>query len=622
MRTLVNSALKYFLLSSLISLLASIAWAISPTIADKLTSAYPGTCTPDGMYCAHFAPTEIPVHAIAHYLKSAKKSIRIATYNMDVEEFVDVLNDKLNQGVRVEFGADYKLSYQSNLVWNRLKPHKNLTKFRLPVFRGSNPQMHNKIIIIDGEVVVFGSANFTYSGLVANYENVLAVKQPGIVAKFSQEVDELKANALSSCRILASPAAACGTGTENWDLAVDALLKTGSLPANILSAEAKCGKLGEAWGLLDERNLLKFNLTKCITDAALRDKLLAAAKAIENQEKYVDGSPTSSATLTERTQMQSGPFEVYFSPEDNVQDALIRELKKTLANPTDAFALISTNFITNKRIADALVEMHRKGVRLQVFFDRGRFDDPSFQAQLQVLSEIGLTIFDNALTGPYGSNHNKMAVIGVGKDLTLLNGSANWSVSAMGRNDENFLIIRHPELAAIYAREIISQLYVYRFGHNGSDPAFIDFAKFISHRSPCLNALLIDGASCKASTGQEWRPGALSSAILSLEDVPADPKTEQVWVWVRQIEENRGLKALPLFTDTYFSGRWLTSVPVPPQWNIQFKFFKAPKGYDPNTQGIPNDGWEYQGSQGPDRELQVAPISAHVIRQIYKWGQK
>lgn len=600
---------------------ATLAAVAPATVAPKILPPFVGTCTPSGEFCAHFAPTEIPVHVVAQYLRSAKSSIRIATYNMDVEEFHHILEEKLSQGVAVEFAVDFKLSYTTNVVWNSLRPRPGLVRYRLPVFRGANPQMHNKIIVIDNELVLFGSANFTYSGLVANYENILAVSKPEVVAQFNAELDELRANALVACRLFATPMAACGHGTESWDPRLHELLTTGRLPSDVVvSGSSSCSRLLKgAGGLLDERNLPFADLDACISDKDFKNKILALTQAIEGNERYADGNPTGSSDFKEKRHSRAGDFEVYFSPEDNIQRVILRELSRALDDPRNSFVLVSTNFITNIAIAHKLADLHKAGVYIEMFFDRGRYEDPSFGHALSILREIPITVFDNALTGPYGSNHNKMAIVGAGQNLALLNGSANWSSSAVKRNDENLTVSRDPSLVAIYAREIVSQLFVYRFAQNAGDPVLNNLLGFLGAKIPCLDALLGRSESCLTVQGRKWTPFVVSPILLSVEEVPASYKAEQVWVWVRQFEENYGIRAIPLFSDDHFAGRWLTSVPVPPNWSIEYKFFKVPKGYDPNTQGIPNEAWEY--GPGPDRRVTAASFGVHVVREIYRWGR-
>ena len=47
--------------------------------------------------------------------------------------------------------------------------------------------MHHKVIIIDGEVVVTGSYNFTQSADEKNDENLLIIHDPQVAALFEQE---------------------------------------------------------------------------------------------------------------------------------------------------------------------------------------------------------------------------------------------------------------------------------------------------------------------------------------------------------------------------------------------------------------------------------------------------
>ena len=151
----------------------------------SLPAHFQGVCTPNKTNCVYFSPTDLPVEAVRAYLKSARKSIRIATYNMSIADYADILMDKANRGVRIEYAVDYKLSFQ-NKLWPKIDGnHYLVTKYRLPVMRGGNPQMHNKLILIDEEtddpVLLTGSANYSYMGLIANYENIFATKDKKII---------------------------------------------------------------------------------------------------------------------------------------------------------------------------------------------------------------------------------------------------------------------------------------------------------------------------------------------------------------------------------------------------------------------------------------------------------
>jgi phosphatidylserine/phosphatidylglycerophosphate/cardiolipin synthase-like enzyme len=613
-------------------LLASLLLGLVPGVS---RAGYEGTCTPDGVACAYFSPSDMPIHAVGQALRSARSSIRIATYNMDVLHYVTLLEEKLKQGIPVEFMVDYKLSIDSNIVWRSLADHPLLRRYRLPVMRGGNPQMHNKIIIVDNAVVLLGSANFTYSGLVANYENVLAIRDPGVVQKFNAELDELRAIAHVTCEIFATPATSCGKGTEAWDPNFHTFLYTGKLPAAVVARTKTCKKLTTGSGLFTARNQPAV-APSCFTDPRYGTLL----ERVSPIERFVDGTQTASLPATKtKFDNQRGRFRVYFSPEDNVEQIIVWELEATLKKPAESFAYIATNFITNYKIASTLVKMKAAGVRMKIFFDRGRYEDEDFKQQLKQLENLGftrgetgmssnlITVFNNDLTGPYACNHNKMAVIGVGNRLRLVNGSANWSSSAMNKNDENLVVIEDSALAAIYLREILSQLYVYRYYQQEQSAGFVDDLNFLIPRVPCLKALLGLEEACTLAGGATWRPAASSSVVLSVA-APFDGTTESVWAWVAGWGGKPQGGFVPLYTHRVFNGRWVAGLPGPrvgpglPPATLWFKFIRWPTNLpgptDPSQ--VSADRWEFGGFD--NRRVDLSGMAVQVIRDKYTWGQR
>jgi phosphatidylserine/phosphatidylglycerophosphate/cardiolipin synthase-like enzyme len=592
-----------------------------------------GSCTPNDEFCASFAPSDMPLHDVARALKSAKKSIRIAIYNMDALEFADILKERLDQGVSVEFLVDYKLSASSNIVFRSLGEHRGLKRLRIPVLRGANPQMHNKIIIVDGEKLLFGSANFTYSGLVANYENVMSTTNPLMIKKFSEELDELKNVAEISCKIFTQDPSKCGTAQEKWDSSFHTIASTGKLAASVLKEGCTPD---EFRGFLDPRNqLLKgFRGGKDLKDCLSDDRYLKLAEQLGSVEKYADGSRVRDvrAYRPDYNPLSGEKIRVLFSPEDPVEAAIVKELELTLKNPSESFAYLSVNFITNKSIAATLLKLHEAGVRMRIFLDKGRVEDPMFQSQMPTLSKLGIgggesgisknaiTVFTNELTGPYGCNHNKMGVVYSPQGgLRLLNGSANWSGGAMNNNDENFTVVQDDALASIYLKEIVSQLYTYRYMQQEQNPGFVDDVKVLTSKAPCLGALLGKTKSCKVN-GKDWFPETYANVALSLEGVPADARTDSVWVRVANARGN-GV-SLPLFTHEVFNGRWLVAVPVPLGETLQFKFYKSARRYFAKliNLGLPNESWEY-GGIGNDRTVVAPNLSVQAIKGRYTWGK-
>lgn len=628
---------------------------------------YPKTCTPDQKYCAHFAPTDMPVHAVGDYLKSAKRKIRIATYNMNVPWYVDIIKNRIDNNVEVEFLVDYKLSYGSNQVWNKLvamslnKP--NVKFYRIPVLRGRNPQMHNKIIFVDDEVVLFGSANWTMSGLIGNYENVLAVRgvKP-ILQQFNAELDELREHSKLACETFVSDPKKCGTGQEAklWDAGFHTLATTGKFAEGTIKTDETCKSLTFAFLNTVNQPQVSFNqLTGCFTDASVGAKYTALAQKIQNNERYVDGSltkddpPRWSPRYT-HTSKQTGPVKIFFSPEDNVEWAILKELRDTMKDPETAkrsFAYVSTNFITNKAIAEDLAKMLAAGVRIRVFFDRGRLEDKNFQQALSILAPFKFlegggagVVFDNQLSGPYGCNHNKMAVIYTPQGgLKLLNGSANWSLGAMASNDENLFVIEDERIAAIYLREILSQQFVYKHGSNEQNNDWKGELKALTEdpqnlytkfNKACFKALLQPGQSCNTFSVNDqgvsnndnvtWQPKLGARIAMSVTKVPGNPDVDAIWAWIKQDGHGpNGGFGVPVYTDDTFASKWVTSLPVYAGQDVEFKFLKTNKEFDPNKQPFSAAGWTDWEPIGDfvNRKAKATSLSIHRVSNAnYTWG--
>jgi phosphatidylserine/phosphatidylglycerophosphate/cardiolipin synthase-like enzyme len=62
---------------------------------------------------------------------------------------------------------------------------------------GNPDEMHHKVFIIDGEIVVLGSYNFSASAETSNDENMLIIYSPDLAGQFLQEFQRVYAGARS-----------------------------------------------------------------------------------------------------------------------------------------------------------------------------------------------------------------------------------------------------------------------------------------------------------------------------------------------------------------------------------------------------------------------------------------
>jgi phosphatidylserine/phosphatidylglycerophosphate/cardiolipin synthase-like enzyme len=134
--------------------------------------------------------------------------------------------------------------------------------------------------------------------------------------------------------------------------------------------------------------------------------------------------------------------EVYFSPKGGCTQALVRELaasKQTI--------LVQAYSFTSTPIAAALVAASRRGVRVEAVLDKSNKTGKYSAADFLVNARIPTWI-----DGSHAIAHNKVMVI---DNSTVVTGSFNFTKAAEESNAENLLILRSPDLAALYTDEFL-----------------------------------------------------------------------------------------------------------------------------------------------------------------------
>ncbi|MFH0775951.1 MAG: phospholipase D-like domain-containing protein [bacterium] len=128
--------------------------------------------------------------------------------------------------------------------------------------------------------------------------------------------------------------------------------------------------------------------------------------------------------------------EVYFAPSDEPESQIL----KAIGSATQSIYM-AIFYLTNDRMYKALKDAVERGVEVKGVFDERGASDNNSEALRLVRSGNGVI---DALSGLV---HHKFCIID--KSIVIA-GSANWSRSAMNRNDENTLIIHSPKIALAY----------------------------------------------------------------------------------------------------------------------------------------------------------------------------
>jgi phosphatidylserine/phosphatidylglycerophosphate/cardiolipin synthase-like enzyme len=140
------------------------------------------------------------------------------------------------------------------------------------------------------------------------------------------------------------------------------------------------------------------------------------------------------------SQSWAGPqanIEVFFSPQGGCTEAVV----KALDHATNT-VLVQAYSFTSAPIAKALVDAHRRGVKVQVILDRSQRTQKYSSADF--VAHAGIPTFIDA---KHAISHNKIMII---DGYEVLTGSFNFTKAAEEHNAENLLVIRDAPLAVKY----------------------------------------------------------------------------------------------------------------------------------------------------------------------------
>jgi phosphatidylserine/phosphatidylglycerophosphate/cardiolipin synthase-like enzyme len=144
------------------------------------------------------------------------------------------------------------------------------------------------------------------------------------------------------------------------------------------------------------------------------------------------GAPLHATDIT----LNNTPAKVYFSPNGGATDAIVKEIGGAKSE-----ILVQAYSFTSTPIAKALVDAHKRGVRVEAVLDKSqrkvKYTSATFLANMRVPTYID---------DKHAIAHNKIMII----DKTIvITGSFNFTKAAEEKNAENLLMIRSKDLAAL-----------------------------------------------------------------------------------------------------------------------------------------------------------------------------
>ncbi len=139
------------------------------------------------------------------------------------------------------------------------------------------------------------------------------------------------------------------------------------------------------------------------------------------------------------TQDKPGAWEVFFSPHGGCTEAIIRELDNAKSS-----VLVQAYSFTSAPIAKALLDAHKRGVKVGVILDKSQSTERYSSATFLLNSGIPVKI-----DARHAIAHSKVMVI---DGETVITGSFNFTKAAEDNNEENLVVVNDKRLAEIYAK--------------------------------------------------------------------------------------------------------------------------------------------------------------------------
>lgn len=139
----------------------------------------------------YFTPSGAPQKIVRDAIRNAQKSIKIAMFYFTDDLLMAELAAAQARGVQIDAVWDFR-------GWERFEDSEidDALHLGIGVVDAMPGLVHHKFAVIDDEIVITGSTNWSDSGFFSNDENLLVITSPELAAQFSQHFERLRQDAL------------------------------------------------------------------------------------------------------------------------------------------------------------------------------------------------------------------------------------------------------------------------------------------------------------------------------------------------------------------------------------------------------------------------------------------
>ena len=135
---------------------------------------------------AFFSPGTACRNAIIHHLNSAKSILKICVFTISDDLITAAIIQAKHRGVNVLILTDNDKLYDLGSDIIQLAKEGIVTRID-----NTSNHMHHKFMIVDDQILVNGSYNWTRSAANYNQENIIVSREQSLINLFNKEFDKL-----------------------------------------------------------------------------------------------------------------------------------------------------------------------------------------------------------------------------------------------------------------------------------------------------------------------------------------------------------------------------------------------------------------------------------------------
>jgi phosphatidylserine/phosphatidylglycerophosphate/cardiolipin synthase-like enzyme len=237
--------------------------------------------------------------------------------------------------------------------------------------------------------------------------------------------------------------------SDNLDRTDPQILKDAGIP---ILGDRREGLMHDKFMVIDKSEVwlgsMNFTDSGAYTDnnnlMRIRSVEMAENYTKEFEEMFVDdmfGPDVVAETPNPRVIIDGTPIDVYFSPDDHVQDSFV----ELIENAQESINFLAYSF-TSDPIGDAIRAIAEEDVLVSGVMDSEQVKS-NIGTEFDPFSQAGLDVL---LDGNEGLMHHKVMII---DESIVIFGSYNFTASAETKNDETLVVIYNEEIAAQFMNE-------------------------------------------------------------------------------------------------------------------------------------------------------------------------